>query len=259
MLNTLNISAEDIIRNIQLSCEIPEVLEAIAKQQIIAQTASEAGITVSEEELQQEGDNLRLEKKLVTAKDTWTWLKKHHLTLHDFEAIARNNVLSRKLAAHLFGKQVEKYFYEHYLDYVTTAIYEVILDDRDLALELFYALQEGEITFQEIARQYIQDPELRCAGGYKGIQTRKDLRPEIAAAVFAAKPPQTIKPIVTSKGVYLIWVEEIIQPELDENLHEKIRQELFSLWLKQQIETMELVPQLIDTSPERSEELRKQA
>ncbi|KYC37678.1 peptidylprolyl isomerase [Scytonema hofmannii PCC 7110] len=259
MLKTLNISSEDIIRNIQLSCQIPEFLEAIAKQQIIAKAASEEGITVSEEELQQEGDHLRLEKKLVTAKDTWTWLKKHHLTLYDFEAIARNNVLARKLAAHLFDKQVEKYFYEHYLDYVTTAIYEVILDDRDLALELFYALQEGEITFQEIARQYIQEPELRCASGYKGIQYRKDLRPEIAAAVFAAHPPETIKPIVTSKGVYLIWVEEIIQPELDEKLNEEIQQELFSLWLKQEIELMEIVPQLIDVSHEQSEELRKQA
>ncbi|MEQ9355725.1 MAG: peptidylprolyl isomerase [Coleofasciculus chthonoplastes F2-STO-03] len=44
---------------------------------------------------------------------------------------------------------------------------------------------------------------------------RKELKPEISAAVFAATPPQVLKPIVTSKGVHLIFVEEIIQPELN--------------------------------------------
>lgn len=78
-------------------------------------------------------------------------------------------------------------------------IYEAVLDDEDLALELFYAIQEGEINFQEVARQYIQDTELRRCRGYRGIRYRKDLKPEIAAAIFAATPPQILKPIVTQK------------------------------------------------------------
>ena len=106
------------------------------------------------------------------------------------------------------------------------------MEDRDLALELFYAFEEGEITFSEIARLYIEDPELRRAGGYQGVRHRVDFRPEVAAAVFAASPPQILKPITSPKGIYLIWVEEIIQPELDENLREEIIAELFTDWLK---------------------------
>jgi len=30
-------------------------------------------------------------------------------------------------------------------------MYEVVLGDEDLAMELFYALQEGEISFPEVA------------------------------------------------------------------------------------------------------------
>lgn len=122
--------------------------------------------------------------------------------------------------------------------------YEVILDDEDLALELFYAIQEGEINFQEVARQYIQNTELRRSGGYRGRRHRKDFKPEIVAAVFAATSPQILKPIVTPKGVHLIWVEEIIQPQLDEKLRVKILADLFSAWLKQQIEQVEIVTQL---------------
>jgi parvulin-like peptidyl-prolyl isomerase len=118
-------------------------------------------------------------------------------------------------------------------------MYEVVLDDEDLAIELFYGIQEGEMSFYEVAHQYIQDTELRRKGGYQGIVRRKELKPEISAAVFAAKPPQVLKPIVTSSGVNLILVEEIIQPELDDKLRSQIMFDLFSEWLKQQTEQVE--------------------
>jgi parvulin-like peptidyl-prolyl isomerase len=260
MPKPLIISCGDIIHNIKLSYQIPEVVEAIAKQKIIAEAAAEAGITASEEDLQQEGDRLRFAKKLVKAKDTLDWLKKHHLSLTDFEELVRNTVLSKKLAQHLFTEKVEKFYYEHQLDYITAVTYEVVLEDRDLALELFYAIEEGEMAFQEAARQYILNVENRRNGGYQGLQKRKDLRPEIAAAIFAANPPQILKPITTPKGVHLIWVEEIIQPELNEKVREEIQQELFSSWLSQQIESMEIITQLdLDGNDGQPEELRKQA
>ncbi len=65
---------------------------------------------------------------------------------------------------------------------------------------------------------------------------RADLRPEISAAVFAASPPQIVKPILTSIGAHLILVEELIEPQLDEMLCLKILSDLFSEWLKQQLE-----------------------
>ncbi|BAZ68771.1 MAG: peptidylprolyl isomerase [Pelatocladus maniniholoensis HA4357-MV3] len=247
MAKNLTVTSSDIIRNIKLSCHIPIVVEAIASEKIIAEAAKEAGIQIEKAELQEEGDKLRLEKKLIKAKDTWEWLKKHHLSLDEFEELIYNQVLSNKLADYLFADHVEKFFYQNQLEYLAAVTYEIILEDRDLALELFYELEEGETSFSEIARQYIQVPELRRAGGYQGIRRRKEFRPEIAAAVFAATPPQIIKPITTPKGVYLIWVEEIIQPKLNDQLYKQIIFELFSDWLKQQIESMEIVIELDTT------------
>ncbi len=247
-MSTVTISTRDIIEQIKLSDQIPEVIEAIARRKIINDAASQAGITVELAELQMAGDNLRLAKKLVTADETWAWFEKHHLSLEQFEELVHTQLLSQKLANHLFAKQVETYFFEHQLDYIVAATYEVVLDDRDLAQELFYAVTEGEITFPEIAREYIQDPEFRRLGGYLGLRRRIDLRPEIAAAVFAANPPQILKPIVTPRGVHLIWVEEIIHPKLDELLRHKIVTELFTAWLKQQIEQADIVPQFEHTN-----------
>ncbi|MEC4815754.1 MAG: peptidylprolyl isomerase [Scytonema sp. PMC 1069.18] len=259
MSEQLIITTSDIIHSLKLSCQIPDVIEAIVSKHIIAKAVQKAGLEVEPEELQQEGDKIRLEKKLIKAKDTWAWLEKHHLSVTDFEKLAYNNVLVKKLANHLFTSHVEKFFYEHQLDYEASVTYEVIFEDKDLALEMFYAHEEGEINFSEIARLYIQDPELRRTGGYQGLRDRKEFRPEIAAAVFAATPPQILKPIPTPKGAYLIWVEEIIKPELDEQLREKIISELFANWLKQEIEYLEIVTQFEENSIKPQKDLLNQA
>jgi parvulin-like peptidyl-prolyl isomerase len=240
MSQAITITSEDILHQVKLSCKIPSVIEEIVTRKIIASAAAKAGIKVEIEELQKAADNIRLMGNLKSADDTWAWLQKHGLSLDDFEELISNNVISGKLAQHLFADKVEAFFVEHQLDYAGVVMYEVVLDDEDLAMELFYGIQEGEMSFYEVAHQYIQDKELRRKGGYRGMVQRKELKPEISAAVFAAKPPQVLKPIVTSSGVNLVFVEELIQPQLDKTLAYKIGADLFSEWVKQQTEQVEL-------------------
>jgi parvulin-like peptidyl-prolyl isomerase len=241
MSKRLTVSPEEIIYQLKISCQIPSVLEGIATRKIIASTAQKIGIKVELEELQQAADNLRLINNLRRADDTLAWLQKHCLSVNEFEEVAHISVLSSKLAQHLFADKVEPFFVEHQLDYAQVVMYEVVLDDEDLAMELFYAIAEGETSFPEVAHQYIQDTELRRCGGYRGILHRKNLKPEISAAVFAATPPQILKPIVTSSGAHLIMVEELIQPKLDDTVRNKILSDLFSAWLKQELEQAEMV------------------
>ncbi|MEO0969487.1 MAG: peptidylprolyl isomerase [Cyanobacteria bacterium J06639_18] len=253
MQDSLLISNHDAIHYIKISCQLPGVIEAIASEKIMTQTAQKLGIKVEEAQIQQEGDRFRAAKKLVKAQDTWIWLQNHHLSVDNFEELIYKKILSQKLATHLFEDKVESFFFQNKLDYLAAVTYEIILDDKDLALELFYALQEGETTFIDITREYISNPDIRRTGGYQGIRRRIDFRPEIASAVFAAKPPQAIKPITTNQGVSLIWVEEIIQPELDDKLRQQIIIELFNNWLKKEISKMQIKTQfdsVLDTHKE---------
>jgi len=248
MSQVIAITNEDILNQVKLSCQIPEIVEQIITRKIITTAASEAGIKVETEELQETANKFRLMNKLLSADDTWKWLKKHDLSLDNFEEIVYYTAISDKLAAHSFADKVEPYFYEHQLDHASAVIYEVVLDDEDLAVELFYAITEEEMSFHDVAQQYIQDVELRRKGGYRGIVLRKEMKPEISAAVFAATPPQMLKPIVTSKGVHLIWVEEVIQPELDDKMRYQIISNLFNEWLKQQTEAVETIIQFSSSS-----------
>lgn len=240
MSEVFTISYKEILHQTKLFCQIPSVVEGILTRKVIVSAAAEQGIKAEPEELQQAADSLRLINNLHSADATWLWLQEHSLSLDDLEELVEASVISSKLAYHLFADQVESFFVEHQLDYAQVVMYEVVLDDEDLAMKLFGAIRAGEISFTEVTHQYIQDTELRRKGGYLGKLNYLELKPEISAVVFAATPPQILKPILTSSGIHLIMVEELIQPKLDNVLRDKIISDLFAEWLKEQIEQIEV-------------------
>ena len=248
MSQSMMITKEDILQQIKLSCKIPEIIEQIVSRKIITEAVTEAGIKVEFEDLQKIADQIRLMNQLHSADDTWSWLEKHDLSLDDYEEMVYNNLISGKLVAHLFADKVEPYFFENQLNYTSAIIYEIVLDDEDLAIELFYAIKEGEMSFFDVAHQYIQDKELSRKCGYLGKVQRKDLKPEISAAVFAVESPQLLKPIITSKGIHLILVEEIDKAELDNVLRLRIMSDLFGGWMKQQVKEVEVVKEVVLSS-----------
>jgi parvulin-like peptidyl-prolyl isomerase len=235
MTERLTISAEDVLQQVKLSGQLGAVKEAIALRHLIQATAAQQGIEVTPEEIQTSADEFRKVNNLERTEETLAWLQQRELGVEDFEAMIHLSVLQSKLAKHLFADQVDAYFAAHQLDYMAVAIYEVVLEDEDVALELFYSLKEGETTFFEVAQQYIQDTELRRKGAYRGILKRADLNAEVSSAVFASAPPQLLKPILTANGIYLVYVNEILQPELNKEIRSEIISSLFFEWSKQKL------------------------
>lgn len=234
MSKNLSISSLELIERLKISCQLAPILKDTVYQQIIVDAVQTEGIEITELELQEAADKFRLQYNLYNPATTWEWLKTNHLTGDDFERLIRESIATSKLIQHLFGDRVEPYFYEHQLDFTQAVLYEIVFDNFDVALEQFYALQEQEITFAEVARRYIQEPNLRRQHGYRGVLSRTALNSAISVAVFTAKAPQLLKPIEIGKQAHLILVEEIIEPELNESLRNQITSQLFSAWLEKQ-------------------------
>jgi hypothetical protein len=140
----------------------------------------------------------------------------------------------------VFGEaKISHYFGEHQRDYVRVVLHEVILEDADLALELFYAFQEGEIEFADIARQYSSDPICQQSGGYRGLLRCRDLPPEIVSRFCAAKPPELLRPIAigsnASSKMHLVYLESVMQVEYDDALRAEILSDLFAGWLAERV------------------------
>jgi parvulin-like peptidyl-prolyl isomerase len=241
MPNLIQISAEEVIQQVKLSRQIPSIVESIIAQKIILKASQELDIQVENDDLQKAADNFRLVHNLQGANETWSWLKKHGLSIDEFEELIYTEVIADKLAQKLFADKVEPFFFAHQIDYAGAVLCEVLFDNQDLAIELFYAIQEGETSFHEVAYCHIQDAELRRTAGYKGLVLRKDMRPEISASVFSATPPQILHPIPTPQGVHLILVQELVHPQLDDARRAQILSDFFAEWLKKQAMDVQIV------------------
>lgn len=236
----MNISSQDILTHVKRSLDIPKIVQAIARQKLIQTTAKHLGITINPAELQQAADQLRAQQELWGQKETMQWLNQHALTLDDFQAIAEFNLLTQKLAYQRFDKQIEPHFLAHQKDYTKVRLFELVLDDEDLALELFYALEEGEITFGELADQYAPDKEARYKGGYKGKLRCRELPGAIANAILAVEGDTLLKPIPIGRQFHLIYVAEKKIPKLGRRLRQEILFELFEAWVHQEIAPINL-------------------
>jgi hypothetical protein len=239
-MESLTISKADIIQQLRLTCKLPELIEQVATRKLIFATAEAQDIVTTTEELQLASDRMRLMFGLKDAEITWAWMKANHLSLDDFEEFVQMTLLSTKISEKLFTEQVEAWFAENQINYMAAVLYEVVIDNEDTAWELYYALKDQEITFFEVAQQYVKDKELRRMGGYKGAVQRKSMKVEIAPMVFGAVNGQLLKPVITSQGYHLIYVDEILQPMLDDQTRHQVYADMLQDWSRKCLETIDV-------------------
>jgi parvulin-like peptidyl-prolyl isomerase len=106
---------------------------------------------------------------------------------------------------------------------------------EQVAQELFYQIEESEISFYEAAHLYDVDDRRRYVCGYEGKVNRWSLSPEIAAAIFSANIGQVVGPLKTEQGYHLFWAEEFIPATLTPEHRQEIQHKLFQDWLNQEL------------------------
>ena len=226
---------EEIIGFLKQNLEFKEVYQKILSQKVIDQVAEERGIIVTDEEIQNQANQQRHEKRLEKAADTLAWLADQMITSDDWEAGIRERLLAQKLAESLFSKDVEKYFIQNRLNFEQVSWYQIIVPYERLARELFYQIEEEEISFYHAAHLYDIDPKRREQCGYEGKLYRWGLKADFAAIVFGSNPGEILSPVKTDQGYHLILVEEFIQAELTPERYQEILQKLFKDWLASEL------------------------
>ena len=226
-----SVSNDEIVSFLREQIQYREIYHNILSQRAIARAVQERGITVSPEEIQAEADRQRLAKRLEKASDTLAWLAEEKISPDDWEAGITKNLLAKKLADALFASEVEKYFAQNKLNYERVLLYQIVVPYERLAREVFYQIEEEEISFYQAAHLYDIEPKRRELCGYEGKLTRSHLKADVAALVFGANPGEMVGPHQTDLGYHLYKVEEFIPAELTEECSQQIIQKLFQEWL----------------------------
>ncbi|MFP4101425.1 peptidylprolyl isomerase [Coleofasciculus sp.] len=235
---SVSLESDEIVDFLKREIKLKEVCQNILYQKLINQAAEERDITVSAEEIQAEADKQRHAMRLEKAADTLAWLKEQKMTPDDWEAGIRDRLLAEKLAESLFSEQVEKFFAQNRLEFDQVLLYQIILDDEKLAQEVFYELEEREISFYQAAHLYDINERRRHQCGCEGKLYRWNLKPSIAAVVFGSPLGKVIGPIQTEAGYHILMVEEFIPADLTPQRYQELRDKMFQEWLANELTYM---------------------
>ena len=234
------ISTQEIIQFLKQKTRLKEVCEQILRDKIIERATASRNIVVTPEEIQTEAEEIRRAKRLEKASDTMAWLQEELNTVEEWEIAIAKNLLAKKLASHLFDKQVEPYFAQHRLDFDQFILYQLVVPYEKLAQELFYQIEEEEISFYQAAHLYDIDENRRFVCGYEGEVHRWNFAPDITAAIFKTPVPvnEIIGPIRSELGYHLFRIEAHIPAQLTSEQRQEIVDRLFKQWLDSELNYM---------------------
>ncbi|MBD2345890.1 peptidylprolyl isomerase [Anabaena subtropica] len=230
-LTKVFIAPEEIVNFLKKDMNLKEVYQKILFQRLIWQVAEVRGITVTTEEIETEANRQRREKRLEKAADTMAWLEDQLVSPEDWEMGIRDRLLSQKLANFLFADKVEAFFIQNQLEFEQVSLYQIIVDSEQLAQEIYYQIEDDEISFYEAAYLYNIDDFRRQKCGYEGKVYRFALPSNIAAVIFRTSPKQLVGPLQTEQGYHLFMVEEFVSAELTLERYQEILGNMFHQWL----------------------------
>lgn len=231
--SSVSLETHEIIDFLRRDLRLKAIYHEVIYQKIINQAAQEYSLSISGEEIQRELDRFRYEKRFSHPADLLAWLESELATLSDLEQRIHERLLAQKLAQHLFDSQIKAFFAQHYRDFEQVLLYKITVPYESLAYEIFYQIEEEEISFYEAAHLYNNDEKHRLQCGFEGKQQRRMFDTELAERLFNTTAGQIIGPLASSENSYeLFLVDEFISPELTPELYDEILEHLFNEWLE---------------------------
>lgn len=162
------------------------------------------------------------------------WLAQQGLTLENITAIVARKLRLQKFKQAMWGSKLESYFLKRkrQLDQV---VYSLIrTKDAALAQELYFRLEAGEQSFVELAQQYSQGPEAHT-GGFVGPVEVGTLPPQLVQVLSTSQPGQLWAPRPLSGWFVVIRMERCISVQLNDFMRQRLLNELFENWVKEQL------------------------
>lgn len=235
--NSIEIPKSEIEKHLKQELKLKQICSKILHQKIIAETASSKNIVVTDQEIEAEANKVRCALHLEKASDTLAWLQENLTDPEEWEVAIRNQLLHQKLAQNLFDEAVEPFFAQNRPNFDRFILYQLVVPYEQLAQELFYQVEEEEISFYQAAHLYDIDPQRRYVCGYEGEVHRGDYTADIAAAIF--KTPvvigELIGPIRSPHGYHLFKIENYFPAQLTNEIRQEIMNKLFEQWLASEL------------------------
>lgn len=226
-----NISAEEIIPLLEKYQLLPQLL-----RDIIIDRAIEA-VNCTPEEQQQAYQKLCAQQQITTEEERQAWLDRRGTTQAQLTALIERSIKIDKFKQQTWGNQLESYFLKR-KEKLDKVVYSLLrTKDAGVAQELYCRLLEGEATFEELARDYSEGPEVKT-GGKIGPVELSNPHPILAKMLSISTPGQLWPPTRLAEWFAIVRLDEFLPAQLDEAMRSQLLNERFNTWLQEELKNV---------------------
>jgi Parvulin-like peptidyl-prolyl isomerase len=188
-----------------------EVLESMIIDILMRQEAKRFKVTVTDAELE-EDINRTVQQSGMSRQDFEARLKSQGITMDMYKERMSNNALRQRMANFMVARkvfvtpeEVEAYYETHKSKMVSeeTADFSLLLLPENVNVQdLYKKIQNGSLSFEDVARQYSADGSAKDGGRIVGVPWERML-PQMKNVLTALKDGQ-MTPIMRTRGGYVI-------------------------------------------------------
>ncbi len=209
-----------------------QMLPGVLRELVIDRAIAE--ITCDETEKIQGIQEFYQRYQITSNEQVEQWLEIQGVTPIQMEEIAIRLFKIEKFKRETWGQKLEAYFLKR-KGQLDRAIYSLIrTEDVGIAQEVYFRLIDGEQSFEEIARQYSQGAEAQTSGLIGPVELSIP-HPAIAKLITTNRAGQICPPIKLEQWYAIVRPEKVIAAQLDEPMRQRLINELFQVWLQEQI------------------------
>lgn len=233
--STLPLPARDLLKPLAASDLLRPYLQRLLLEEMILRTGVEEP---GAQELEQATRELAGRQDLPSDAELDRWRQAVGLDLAGFHDLATFPLRLERATQQLWGDQLPATFLERRADFDQVILSLVRFEDPELAQELYFQLQEGELTFAAMVETHAEGAD-RQRRGLVGPLPLRRLHPLLAKVVERYPEGALVPPIDIEGKVHLIRVETFHKAQLDDTVRSELLRTLRAAWLREQLQQLE--------------------
>ena len=182
------------------------------------------------------------------------WCVKKRITEEHFRDVALKNAREREYCKERFDAQADSHFLKRKNDLDGIVYSQIKKQNVFQARELFLRIVEKESTFEEICANFTEGAE-RITLGRIGPKALGSINPAIREVLRNSKVGETQPPIKIDGYFMILRVEFYTPAKLDDEMRGRMREELFSNWIRSNVK--EIRNRLLKSKKSNSDEIEK--
>jgi parvulin-like peptidyl-prolyl isomerase len=211
-----------------------QLLPRLARELLIDQAIAEIELTAEERE--QALGFAYQQMQIGNEEQRQAMLSQAGMDLEQFETYILREARLERYKRQTWDEQLEGHFLNS-KDQLDRVVYSLIrTKEPGIAQELYFRIQEGEEEFSDLARQYSEGGEAQT-GGLIGPVELNVPHPRMMQLLKSNPVGQLCPPTQIGEWWIILRLEKYIASQLDENLRQRLRNDLFQKWLANQIQT----------------------